>query len=455
MDDPWSLFGDGDDGAPQPPEPPVIVPAKRKRQRRVGAVLAVAGVASSDRSTLESAVRAVGWEERGLEWHGVKGSSIKLGAADCDESGSAGTSKLVTEIGTDWLVWQPPNAAAPAEGPQLDIACSLEIQLDEDAASLSRALLSALQGECTQCEQVVVAAARVLLVTHTLTELPLVDLSDGIATLHWVPDDGSECAERLMREAGMLVMPIPSSAEDIAALRSLVDRRVAAAEVALKARGCALGDGGCDFSELCSRGPQRWDMRLCAVGGEAIGGGAVPEDAALLERVALKSPWSAAVMAALGGEEGVSWQAGAVVSRPGADAGVWHSDGLHTRRTQSGEERPYAVCAFVPLVPLKEPVLGSDGASHGRGCTAFWPGSHRDPECQYLGPVAARLGAAVAGAPLAPGAALLYDYTTVHAALPNDAADDGSGDRPILQFTFFAKGFADRARNFGREKLFP
>lgn len=157
--------------------------------------------------------------------------------------------------------------------------------------------------------------------------------------------------------------------------------------------------------------------------------------------------------AVLGVTDDMSWQVGVVISRPGSPAGHWHSDGVTYRRKRG--DSPCAVCVFVPLVSLELPRSESHGTRYGCGCTAFWPGSHLDPESLRLGPVGARLGAAVPGAPLRAGAALLYDYVTIHAALPNDASDDGEGERPILQFTFFARSNADRVRNYGKTNLFP
>ena len=124
----------------------------------------------------------------------------------------------------------------------------------------------------------------------------------------------------------------------------------------------------------------------------------------------------------------------------------------------------------MPLVPLSPPRrAGAGGAvAHGRGCTAFWPGSHLQAACLQLGAAASqRLRAVVPGAPLDAGDALVYDYRTVHCGSPNEAdvavgAGAGGapeaavlpGERPILQFTFCRCGYRDRIRNYGWHQLF-
>ena len=70
------------------------------------------------------------------------------------------------------------------------------------------------------------------------------------------------------------------------------------------------------------------------------------------------------------------------------------------------------------------------GMVHDRGCTAFWPGSHRYAECAGLGALAANyLCAVVPVAPLQPGDAIVYDTRAVHSDSPNDAYDGRSNRR--------------------------
>ena len=160
---------------------------------------------------------------------------------------------------------------------------------------------------------------------------------------------------------------------------------------------------------------------------------------------------------------------------------------------------PLAVCVFVPLVdlclpqPLDISMIDNKHAStspfenpktaavtHGRGCTAFWPGSHRHPEARFkylskwsaqtfsmrvvvcillqassMGSVAAQVGACVSGAPMRAGDALGYDYRVVHCATPNDAEGLGAdGERPVLQLTYSKLGYDPSDGNYGSECLF-
>ena len=192
-------------------------------------------------------------------------------------------------------------------------------------------------------------------------------------------------------------------------------------------------------------------------------------------------PWVEVMRAALGGTDAYTCQAGAIVSRPGARCGKWHTDGGHPKYNifEEGESgTPLAVCVFIPLVDLDLPQQSAASATkqagssskvavaaaaaaaaaemmHGRGCTAFWPGSHRHPEASSLGSVAAQAGACVSGAPMRAGDALGYDYRTVHCATPNDAAGLGAGgERPVLQLTYSKPGYSPSEGNYGSERLF-
>ena len=178
-----------------------------------------------------------------------------------------------------------------------------------------------------------------------------------------------------------------------------------------------------------------------------------------------------AVAAALNGA--FKWQASVICSRPGAPAGRWHTDGGHSKHDFDGRSgAPYALCAFVPLVPLEAPSRlsacgagalesGVEAVEHGRGCTAFWPGSHRHPECMHLGAMAAKhMHVVVPGAPMAAGDALVYDYRVVHCASPNcaealEALQPGAGERPILQLTYCLASYRDTYRNYGFYELWP
>ena len=136
-----------------------------------------------------------------------------------------------------------------------------------------------------------------------------------------------------------------------------------------------------------------------------------------------------------------TWEAGAVCSRPGARGQGWHADAMHSPYSFDGETGTgHLFCVFIPLVPLELPVQAADGAiQHGRGCTGFWPGSHKYELCCNLGALAANhLHAAIPGAPMAAGSALVYDARTVHCGSPNDAYSltPEEAQRPILQITY-------------------
>jgi hypothetical protein len=301
----------------------------------------------------------------------------------------------------------------------------------------------------------------------------------------------------------------------VAALRRVVSRQIARIESALCSYGGGGGGGGGDgigcgrlnFLEVMDRGTQRWDMLLVRDDGTRVGmveddserhaaeeedeaqeaaaadaaADAAAVDYALLERVMRDGPWVEVMRAALGGTDAYTCQAGAIVSRPGARCGKWHTDGGHPKYNifEEGESgTPLAVCVFIPLVDLDLPQQPAASATkqagssskvavaaaaaaaaaevmHGRGCTAFWPGSHRHPEASSLGSVAAQAGACVSGAPMRAGDALGYDYRTVHCATPNDAAGLGAGgERPVLQLTYSKPGYSPSEGNYGSERLF-
>ena len=100
----------------------------------------------------------------------------------------------------------------------------------------------------------------------------------------------------------------------------------------------------------------------------------------------------------------------------------WHADSEHSRFVfgDGASGPPPTLCVFVPLVDLTAPVVveggggdGGDGGeekvgvetvahvtqvktqvntaktvTHGRGCTGFWPGSHRYRQCPHIGAIA-------------------------------------------------------------------
>jgi ectoine hydroxylase-related dioxygenase (phytanoyl-CoA dioxygenase family) len=161
-------------------------------------------------------------------------------------------------------------------------------------------------------------------------------------------------------------------------------------------------------------------------------------------------------MKALLGED-CTWEAGAVCSRPGAKGQGWHADAMHSAYNFDGESGAgHLFCVFIPLVSLGLPMKNADGdIEHGRGCTGFWPGSHRYEQCCNLGALAANhLHATIPGAPLAAGSALLYDARVVHCGSPNDALSMSAEEaqRPILQFTYRSAEHS-KMNHYGAEQV--
>lgn len=467
---------------------------------------------------LEQLVRSLAWPQRSLRWMDALWSE-KESAVCGFEAADAYQDSQSAQALPEW-VWLPrtegeasPWARRIAEATAtpselgLILSCKLSSPHDEPVEQLAAELLAWLAGEVAKaCPDVL---GVIVLLVSRCPRLPLLSLPNGLHDL-MLPEAASAAEGlRLLDWAGMFALRGSVARGDVDMLALLATRRIAALDARLREEGHADGLGGGDFSyaEVCSRGKQRWDMLLHAPqSGEALhreasvpelifgpAAGALPEDAKELERIARGGAWIPTVKAALG--EDYEWQVSLIVSRKGAPAGHWHSDGGHSRFTygEEGESAPlaYALCAFVPLVPLAPPILtslarmnnGGDGGArefcggvhsdfaavgdsemasersldshwprvyHGSGCTVFWPGSHRQPACLQLGCAAStRLDAVICGAPLDVGDALVYDYRTVHCGSPNEGSE-----RPIVQFTFTRRGYRDRFRNYGFHQLF-
>ncbi|EOD39518.1 hypothetical protein EMIHUDRAFT_97724 [Emiliania huxleyi CCMP1516] len=408
---------------------------------------------SAEAASVEAAVRGIGWDERALTWLDAKWTDL----ADCGCGFDTPDAYLDSESKQalpPW-VWLPTHgggAAEAREGAALDVSCRLASPEAEPPAALAAALLERLRAAIALAAEGG-AAGRVqsieVLLVSRCPRLPMLRLPRGLADLTVAAGGGGPAAElSTLERAGLVVLPSAVSPADVAALRELSRRRVEALEARMVREGHEQGLEGGDYSyaEVCSRGKGRWDMLLHAPPSDACD---VPE---------LNFAGQAA-----GAEPSDEALSGRALLRRVAKGARWRG---HSRYTYGadGEAVPlaYALCAFVPLVPLSAPrhVGGGEGGggegiagravAHGLGCTAFWPGSHRQPACLNLGAAAStRLRAVVSGAPLAAGDALLYDYRTVHCGSPNQ-----QGERPILQFTFCRKGYRDRHRNYGYEQLF-
>lgn len=133
-----------------------------------------------------------------------------------------------------------------------------------------------------------------------------------------------------------------------------------------------------------------------------------------------------------------------VYSRPGATDQDWHTDGDHCSRTSTvGDPRehlPYAVCIFVPLIPL----------TPDTGFTRFWPHSHLYPNLLGLARAADALQATIDGVHLQPGDFVMYDYTTWHKGIGNTTNDT---ERPIVQFLYSCDWYKEK-KNYGTKSVF-
>lgn len=488
---------------------------------RVCVWISLAGADAATGSTiLERAARHVQWPDQELVWHGAKAPHVPdvgLGFKAEDLYGqwnqTADGAKYVVDSG--WILPSGSKASVaittdalagladrPGSGGMLTICFSMKSPVD--GWNTAEVLKLAAKLRC-DIGTALLAGIRVHIVSGA-TKLPLVALPDGISTVRATT---SESGIRLLHDHGICYFPGAVGSEHVASLRRVVSAQIARIEMALlnNAHCSGIGDGTMNFAEVMHRGPQRWDMVLVRGDGSRVGVKQQQTDSkeaeayALLERIMRDSPWVPVLRASLGGTDDYVCQAGAIVSRPGAPCGKWHTDGGHPSfNIFEGESgAPLSVCVFIPLVDLSLPQLSaariskqaqpsctapeelSQAVTHGRGCTAFWPGSHRHPEVRLcprcgsafpipnalplhpgtskqastLGSVAAQAGACVSGAPMRAGDALGYDYRTVHCATPNDAVELGAdGERPVLQLTYSKRGYDPDDGNYGSERLF-
>lgn len=404
---------------------------------------------------VEAAVRLIQWPERSLVWHDAKAfHGIGCGFISKDMYSDFSDSDQDLPA---WMVMLP-DADLDINSASLEVCCSLQSFEGEGPFALAELLLERVRDHFVVHNPALIIAARVSVIS-TAKRLPLRALPLGLASLHVPADtifksDGVSSAEELLNSAGMLVVPDALGHEEIAGLRKLVAKCVQSVEAQLAIEGLEIGSGEIHFTEVSSRGAQRWDLSMYAGGEQVVA--MTESDNELLVQIATYGSWVPIIRAVLGEEH--TWQASVICSRPGAPAGRWHADGGHSCFVFDGESGDaHALCVFVPLVPLDPPTRTPCGSiKHGRGCTVFWPGSHRYRECPHLGAAAAeRMHAVVVGAPLNVGSALMYDYRTVHCASPNDAHESLDNERPILQLTYCRKGYEKHLReNYGYTQLF-
>eukprot|EP00930_Biecheleria_cincta_P046781 TRINITY_DN32314_c0_g1_i1.p1 TRINITY_DN32314_c0_g1~~TRINITY_DN32314_c0_g1_i1.p1 ORF type:complete len:737 (-),score=105.90 TRINITY_DN32314_c0_g1_i1:56-2266(-) len=440
------------DSAQEPPDLQVTVPKTclDKLKRSCACVVACAQDDVSS-AMLEKGLREVQWTERKLEWHHAKallGTPCPFAADDLFPESSRSEQSL-----PPWILLGDSH-----EGKGTLVACISAVHLSgEDDTTFATLLLERIKTHFTsQDGSSALRGAKVVLVSDA-KRIPFLPLTDGLASLKVCKADlTADTGCSMLDQAGMFVVPSALSAGDVAALHALVTARIQDAELALQGEGHDIGSGGFEYSEIVHRGKHRWDISLYKHG-EGVGPGDAASDPRLevLKRVGCSGAWLPTLETMLGE---VKWEAGCVCSRPGALGQGWHADASPSKHNFDGETGAApGFCVFIPLVPLTLPKVESDGkVSHGLGCTGFWPGSQRYRACAHLGAAAAKhLEAAVLGAPLNPGDALVYDMRIVHSGSPNDAThlQGVAGLRPILQLSYWPQS-TRRENVFGYYQLY-
>eukprot|EP00298_Acanthocystis_sp_HF-20_P004363 c14697_g1_i1.p1 GENE.c14697_g1_i1~~c14697_g1_i1.p1 ORF type:complete len:366 (+),score=153.40 c14697_g1_i1:91-1188(+) len=136
-------------------------------------------------------------------------------------------------------------------------------------------------------------------------------------------------------------------------------------------------------------------------------------------------------------------QVSVIYSRPGAPDQSWHSDGDHLGRDADisghGEDSPYAVCVFVPLIDLSDEL----------GFTQFWVGSHKSAGLIGFGAAAEMLNGTINGIVKA-GQAVIYDYRLMHRGMANKSTNT---ERALLQFVYHTPSYRE-VKNYGTQSLF-
>lgn len=187
-----------------------------------------------------------------------------------------------------------------------------------------------------------------------------------------------------------------------------------------------LGESAFGFQEYTHRGPRRFEVLFD------------PKDPMYIAlRDSIEPQIIGAVCQYLDSEASqLRLNISCVYSRPGATDQEWHTDGDH----YTGSNRPYAVCVFVPLIPLSE----------STGYTRFWPKSHAHPNLLGLGQAADALQATVDAIDVKPGDFVMYDYTTWHKGTANTTKDV---ERPIVQFLYSCDWYKE-CKNYGEKSVF-
>ena len=194
-----------------------------------------------------------------------------------------------------------------------------------------------------------------------------------------------------------------------------------------------LGESTFGFQEYTHRGPGRFEVLFDPT-----------SDLYQLLRDGWEHQWMESVCHYLQSDRSrLRLNISCVYSRPGAIDQEWHTDGDHySLNPQVGDCRthqPYALCIFVPLIPLTAET----------GFTRFWPKSHLYPNLLGLARAADAVQATIDGVDLQPGDYIMYDYTTWHKGVGNSS----HVERPIIQFLYSCDWYKER-KNYGTTSVF-
>jgi ectoine hydroxylase-related dioxygenase (phytanoyl-CoA dioxygenase family) len=227
--------------------------------------------------------------------------------------------------------------------------------------------------------------------------------------------DHQDDAIHLFKETGLI--HFKNAIHEYQALRQVVHERIQ------KAQTLDTSYDPCNeniaYSEWASRGKKRFDLLFDL------------EEFAELKQLSQNGPWMPFIHTILNAN--VQCMVSVVYSLPGATSQSWHADGGHYGKDT------YAVCFFVPLIPLNESV----------GYTQFWTGSHKNEGLIGFG-AAAELLEGTVDAIGNDGDAILYDYRLMHRGMANHSDQL----RPILQFVYHVPWYTE-TKNYGSKSLFP
>lgn len=318
------------------------------------------------------------------------------------------------------LRWAPGPPVLLPSPPRIVLRCSL-LALDggDDPAAEAHLLRRVTAATAAACPLRGPTSPRVLLATRTPVPLhqatlraleapgaaiPAVLRAVAAFGLAVVPPEQEPRQQQA--EGGGEPLPLVS-ADHLRRLRLLAAARVREVEAAVRADDLVPFRDDFAYAEASSRSRGRIEIRLGLSGdsirgdraersarvqegdgasGASAGAAGIGDaaDPALIGQLALRSPWATAARALL--RDPFPWvTASLIVSRPGAAAQPWHSDGPHLAPSAPNAQAlaradpvaaewgaagvldpPHAVCAFIPLVVVSERLGG----------TEFWVGSH-------------------------------------------------------------------------------